>query len=79
MPLDCSKCNGKCCRHVVSMLDRGDGTCKHFNEDTHRCEVYDSRPLICDVDKFYDKFMRGVMSREKWYQMQYEACKKIPD
>ena len=50
-PFPCTAC-GKCCQNVdkseqTVFLDRGDGTCRHFNEDTKLCLIYENRPLVC--------------------------------
>lgn len=56
----CTKC-GSCCwfsgRVLAAMepetaaahafLDRGDGLCAHFDEETNLCRIYDERPAIC--------------------------------
>lgn len=80
MPLDCSKCNGKCCRHIKSeWFDRGDGVCKWLDLDTNKCRIYDDRPIFCNVDRYYDEYMKDKISKEEWYDLQHESCKKIPD
>lgn len=73
MPIDCSKCNGNCCRHVVAILDRGDGTCKYFNEQNHLCNIYENRPLICNTDRMYEMFFKDV-PRERYDELNREMC-----
>ena len=52
MSWQCKKC-GSCCRFVFKTpLDRGDGVCKHLEEDTNLCKIYDNRPDICKVELF---------------------------
>ncbi|WP_265490443.1 CxxCxxCC domain-containing protein [Mergibacter septicus] len=46
----CDQC-GLCCMNldknpILSDLDRGDGICKHFNQQTKLCEIYTNRPLV---------------------------------
>jgi len=53
----CTAC-GKCCQNVgkseeTAFLDRGDGTCRHFDEYTKLCLIYENRPLVCQVEKYY--------------------------
>lgn len=74
MPIDCSKCKGLCCRHVVTDLDRGDGTCKHFDETTFRCKIYEKRPLICNTDAMFERFYSKFMSRDQFDDMNKKAC-----
>lgn len=85
MPFPCTKC-GLCCKNVdkneVSRhLDRGDGTCKNFDDATHLCRIYETRPLFCRVDAMHT-LTRAVRdggrgpnresNRELWY---YEVAK----
>lgn len=74
MPIDCSKCKGLCCRHVVTDLDRGDGTCKHFDETTFKCKIYENRPLICNTDAMFERFYSKFMSRDQFDNMNKKAC-----
>ncbi|MEB0007246.1 YkgJ family cysteine cluster protein [Pseudomonas sp. RTB3] len=53
----CTQC-GLCCRHVyvaaeTQFLDRGDGTCRHFDATNKGCTIYAERPDICRVDRQY--------------------------
>lgn len=57
-------------------LDRGDGVCKHLTAD-NLCSIYTTRPLFCNVDAYYEKFLSDTMSREKYYKMNYEACERL--
>lgn len=46
-------CCGLCCMNLdksdlYSDLNRGDGICKYFDEQTHLCSIYDERP-----EKYY--------------------------
>jgi Fe-S-cluster containining protein len=74
----CDKC-GACCMNlkrseIYSDLDRGDGICIHFNEETKLCNIYDNRPDICNVDKLYKLFFADKISVSKYYQLNYQAC-----
>jgi Fe-S-cluster containining protein len=56
-------------RHFASTLDRGDGTCKNFDDATLLCRIYDTRPFLCrvkeqalvrgDVAGVYTEFLGG--------------------
>ena len=75
MPIDCSQCkHHNCCRHVIKELDRGDGTCRYFNEETLKCEIYLSRPHICDTDWMFENIYKERMSREEFDRLNHEAC-----
>lgn len=74
----CDKC-GICCESLEGLdlysdLDRGDGTCKYFKEDSRTCKIYDSRPIKCDVDRFYLEYLIGKMSIGEYYNKNYEQC-----
>ena len=75
---ECNKC-GLCCKHVnkseiYSELDRGDGICKFFDVHTHLCEIYNNRPLVCNIDKMYDTYFSSQMTLEEYYKLNYESC-----
>ena len=57
-------------------LDRGDGTCKYFDEKTNLCTIYDFRPEICRVDKMYKKY-RSKMTWNQYVDANYEACEQL--
>lgn len=75
----CDKC-GNCCRNlkhsaIYSELDRGDGICKYLVGNL--CSIYETRPLLCRVDECYEKIFKGLMDKEEYYRLNYEACKYI--
>ena len=75
----CDQC-GACCRHVnlsslYSYLDRGDGVCKYLSGNL--CSIYAARPLLCRVDESYRQFFSDIMTKEEYYQQNYESCKKL--
>ena len=37
-------------------LDRGDGTCRHFNSAERTCCVYADRPLLCRTDAVHSLY-----------------------
>lgn len=73
-------CCGCCCRNIdkaqlYSHLDRGDGTCKYLIGNF--CSIYDNRPLFCRIDECYDLFFKDIMSRDEYYKLNMEECKKL--
>ena len=79
----CDKC-GLCCMHInESNLDdgmnRGDGVCRFFDDDTHLCKIYDERPIFCNVDKFYEEHLADKFSIEEYYQVNYKSCKTLKE
>ena len=76
---ECKKC-GKCCRHLdrsqlYAELDRGDGVCRYLSGNL--CSIYEDRPLLCRVDESYDIYFSDRYSKEEFYRLNKEACKKI--
>lgn len=79
----CDRC-GLCCRHIKNIellkeLDDGTGTCRFLNRETNLCSIYNSRPLICNVDDAYEIFFKENMTREEYYMLNYSACKKFKE
>jgi Fe-S-cluster containining protein len=74
MKFPCKAC-GKCCQHTQGHphLDRGDGICRHYDEQTRFCAIYDNRPVACSVEKAAVR-LEGVMSAKVFYMAQANAC-----
>lgn len=74
----CTKC-GLCCQHVdrseeTLFLDRGDGTCKHFDLCNNSCSIYDERPDICRVDRQFMLKYFSQYSWEKFVSVNLQVC-----
>ena len=79
----CTKC-GACCKYIsnieeVKHMDRGDGVCKYYNEETRECLIYDFRPDICNMEKWYEKKRKKEMTWEQYLEKNYEACKVLEE
>lgn len=78
----CDAC-GLCCRNLpggsMTAEYRTDGgsICKHLDQSTNRCKIYNSRPSFCRVDEGYDLFFRETLSKDEYYKKNYEACAKL--
>lgn len=75
----CMKC-GECCRHIdkipqLSEFDLGNGVCMHLKGNC--CDIYSSRPEICRVDEMYDKYFCNIYSREEFYKINMNICRKL--
>ena len=81
MKFDCDCC-GVCCKSIrrsyfyTEELDRGDGVCKHLTAD-NLCAIYAERPIFCNIDAYYDKFLSKRMSREEFYELNRAACRRL--
>ena len=77
----CNRC-GACCQSVGQSdayrdLDRGDGMCRHYDDMTHLCRIYDHRPIRCNVDAFYDAFLSGKIPYEDYVAQNRAACQEL--
>lgn len=78
---ECDRC-GICCRRVnlnpmYVKFDKGNGVCRYLDEKTNLCTIYNERPLLCNVDAMYEFLYQDKMTREEFYQLNYEECKKL--
>lgn len=62
---------------IYAELDRGDGTCRYFDDDSKLCDIYENRPLLCNVDEMYKRFFKDEIPIEEYYKLNYESCKNI--
>lgn len=79
----CDKC-GLCCMNigkspVFSELDRGDGTCKFFVDDTRLCSIYKKRPTLCNVEEAYEAYYKTSMTLHDYLKINYESCAKLKE
>jgi uncharacterized protein len=63
---NCDGC-GLCCEKA---------NCIHFTEE-RKCAIYDTRPLICNVDKGYEMFFKDKISKIEWYDLNYASCASL--
>lgn len=75
-------CCGLCCMNLnmsdmYSDLDRGNGICKYFDEVSKLCSIYDHRPDKCNVDKMYDISWKYKISKEEYYELNYNVCELL--
>ncbi|MCR8744295.1 YkgJ family cysteine cluster protein [Romboutsia lituseburensis] len=78
---DCDKC-GRCCKslnlnELYRNLDRGDGICKHLDELDNKCSIYNNRPMICNVNKIYNKYFAEIYTLEEYHIINKRSCKKL--
>ncbi len=58
------------------MFDFGNGRCIHLLEN-NLCDIYDSRPDICNVKVMFDKLFCYQMSKEEYIRMNIEGCNEL--
>lgn len=62
---------------VYNDLDRGDGICRYFDIGSKLCSIYENRPDKCNVDKMYDNYYKDILTKEAYYERNYEACRLL--
>jgi len=77
----CERC-GVCCRSISGVFLAKDmvlsnGVCKFFDEEKNLCKIYSTRPIFCNVDAFYNKFLSEKLPRQKFYEQVKNACQKL--
>lgn len=78
---DCTRC-GECCRRlgrleIAKNMVNADGVCLYLNQETNLCRIYEHRPIFCNVDAYYDKYLTDTMTREEYYALNKEICDKF--
>lgn len=78
MEFCCDKC-GKCCRLLggipqLATFDRGDGVCIHLQGNL--CDIYESRPDICNVEKMFSRFSQE-MNYEQYISLMTRSCQYL--
>lgn len=77
----CFSC-GKCCQRVglseqTKYLDRGDLTCQYFEDNTKLCTVYETRPLICQVENYYNQNLSHIYSWDQFIAINLKICESF--
>ncbi len=73
---------GLCCQNVnlaaeTQFLDRGDGTCRHYDGPSKKCSIYDIRPDICRVDKQYDTNYKKNYTWDEFVNINLYICERL--
>ncbi|KAB0481175.1 hypothetical protein SAMN04490202_3354 [Pseudomonas reinekei] len=74
----CTQC-GLCCKHVhvaaeTQFLDRGDGTCRHYDATSKGCTIYTERPDICRVDRQYAVRYAQHYTWDEYVTLNLQVC-----
>lgn len=80
MKFPCKKC-GLCCRSigdVPQLADFNDGTgvCIHLTND-NQCDIYNERPIWCNVEKLYELAFKDKISEETWIEANTKICNQL--
>ena len=76
----CDSC-GLCCRHIdrsdaTKILNRGDGACIYFIDQTSKCQIYSDRPDFCRVKESFHLF-EAVMTLSEYYKANARICNTL--
>ena len=79
----CERC-GICCRNIgnayfAKEMVLPNGVCNHLDEESNLCRIYSTRPIFCNVEAFYDKYLIKKMTREEFYRQNKDACRKFQE
>lgn len=77
----CEQC-GCCCRNIGKApwavhMALPSGACKYLNQENNLCSIYKDRPLYCNVDAYYTKYLSKEMTREEFYAVNKKECKRL--
>lgn len=77
----CQQC-GACCKQVnlsaqTAFLDRGDGICLHLDLKSSLCKIYNERPEVCNVQKYYEKYLSDQYTWPDFIEINLIACKQL--
>ncbi|RHW21290.1 YkgJ family cysteine cluster protein [Pseudomonas jilinensis] len=77
----CNQC-GLCCQRVnlaeeTRYLDRGDGTCRHYDNASKGCSIYAKRPDICRVDRQYKLHYAKHYTWDEFIALNLKVCELL--
>lgn len=80
-PFPCVQC-GLCCQRVslaeeTRSLDRGDGTCLHYDAASKGCSIYNDRPDICRVDLQFERHYSQLYTWEGFVELNLAVCHQL--
>lgn len=75
---------GLCCQHVhlaaeTRFLDRGDGTCKHYEATSKLCSIYVDRPDICRVERQYAMIYSRLYAWDEYVALNLQICASLQE
>lgn len=53
------------------------GICRYLDQTTNLCTIYENRPWFCNIDAYYEQFIKGKMSREDFYTLNQIECRRL--
>lgn len=79
----CDKC-GLCCQRVnqsvmTEYLDKGDGSCRYYDEINHLCLIYENRPDVCNIQKMYQYHFTNIITWHDFIELNHKVCLQLKD
>jgi Fe-S-cluster containining protein len=53
------------------------GICENLNQEDNTCNIYESRPTICNVEKIFELSKGGPKEKQKFYKINAEQCNRM--
>jgi Fe-S-cluster containining protein len=83
MIFPCSSC-GLCCQNISTIkelknYDLGNGVCKYFDVLNKSCEIYNSRPEICQIDRMFQIKYNNYFTKEEFYIENAKVCNSLQE
>lgn len=77
----CNHC-GACCKSVTlspqtAGFDRGDGTCRHYDDVERHCRIYAQRPDVCNIEKTYELHFQTRLTWPVYVAKNLHACSDL--
>ena len=60
---NCNQC-GLCCKAL---------NCQYLTKD-NLCSIYETRPLVCNIEKGYEVLFKDKMTKAEWFQLNEHYC-----
>lgn len=58
-------------------MDRGDGTCRYFDDKNRVCSIYAERPDICRVDRQYTLRYNRLYTWDEYVAANLAVCSAL--
>ena len=77
----CTQC-GLCCMRAGTVKDFPyktdyNGVCEKYDLEKKECTIYEDRPVLCNIDKYYDKYLSANVDRAVWHFQNAQMCNKL--
>lgn len=49
--------------------------CEKLNNN--QCSIYKDRPIHCNVDMFYEKYLKSTLTKDYYYKLNKQKCREF--